>query len=131
MIEDVQGGRRGRTTVDRRWDDERGMVSVEAAFAIAAIVSVLILGIGAVLGVSAHVRCVDAARETARVAAQGDSARAMTVGRSVAPGGADISIRSDADRVVVTVHAELALLPGVDLGATAVAAMEPVAPAQS
>ncbi len=107
------------------------MVSVEAAFAIAAIVSVLILGIGAVLGVSAHVRCVDAARETARLAAQGDSARAMTVGRSVAPGGADISIRSDADRVVVTVHAELALLPGVDLGATAVAAMEPTAPGQS
>ncbi|MBJ7288668.1 MAG: pilus assembly protein TadE [Williamsia sp.] len=105
------------------------MVSVEAAFAIAAIVSVLVLGIGAVLGVSAHVRCVDAARETARVAAQGDSVRAMTVGRSVAPGGADISIRSDADRVVVTVRAELALLPGVDLGATAVAALEPMAPA--
>ena len=107
------------------------MVSVEAAFAIAAIVSVMVLGIGTLLGVSAHVRCVDAARETARVAAQGDSIRAMTAGRSVAPDGANISIRVDADRVVVTVDADLALIPGVDLGATAVAAMEPVAPVQS
>ncbi len=99
---------------------------MEAAFAIAAIVSALIVGVGAVLAVGAHVRCVDAARETARIAAQGDSARAMTAGRSVAPGGADIAIRVDGERVVVTVHAELSVLPGVDLGATAVAALEPV-----
>ncbi len=107
------------------------MVSVEAAFAIAAIITALLVGVGTVLAVAAHVRCVDAARETARLAAQGDSVRALTTGRSVAPGGADIAIRMDGERVVVTVHAELSLLPGVDLGASAVAAMEPVVPADS
>lgn len=116
----------GRHAV-RRLADERGMVSVEAAFAIASIVAVLVLGIGAVLAIGTHLRCVDAARETARIAAHGDASGALSAGRSVAPAGAEISIGGRGDRVVVTVHATSPVLPGVDLGAEAVAVREPIA----
>ncbi|MGZ8178290.1 TadE family type IV pilus minor pilin [Williamsia sp. SKLECPSW1] len=106
--------------------DDRGMVTVEAAFAIAAVVAVVVFGIGAVLGVATHVRCVDAAREVARLAAAGDP-RAVGAGRSVAPPGAAITVSLDADTATARVRARSPLLPGVDLGATAVAAREPEA----
>ncbi|GAA2056934.1 TadE family type IV pilus minor pilin [Williamsia deligens] len=104
--------------------DERGMVTVEAAFAIAAIVAVVVLGVGAVLGVATHVRSVDAAREVARLAAADDDS-ALARGRSVAPAGADISIAIDSDSVTARVRVRSPVLPGVELGATAVAAREP------
>ncbi|MBT0567131.1 pilus assembly protein TadE [Williamsia sp. CHRR-6] len=103
------------------------MVTVEAAFAIAAIVAVLVLGVGSVLAVGTHIRCIDAAREAARIAAQGDSAGASNAGRSVAPAGAGVDISVRGDRAVVSVRASSPMLPGVDLGATATAVIEPVA----
>ncbi|GAA1907893.1 hypothetical protein LX12_003418 [Williamsia serinedens] len=100
------------------------MVTVEAAFAIAAIVAVVVLGVGVVTATATHVRCIDAAREVARLAAA-DDPRALDAGRSVAPNGADVGLAVDADRVTARVHARSPLLPGVNLGATAVAVREP------
>lgn len=80
----------------------------------------------------AHVRCIDAAREGARVAARGDgTAAAVAVAARVAPSGARVEI-DEGDGVVdvtVTVRAvpPVPLLGGalaVQLSATATAAQE-------
>lgn len=105
--------------------DERGMVTVEAAFAIASIVAVVVMGVIAVVAVAAHVRCIDAAREAARVAAQGDSATAQRVAAQVGPRGASVIIRTEGDLVIAEVRADVPLMPGLDVGAKAVAAVEP------
>lgn len=76
-----------------------------------------VAGVGAV---AVHVRCVDAAREVARLAARGQDA--TTVAR---PAGAQVVVRRDGDRVVARVSAPAPLLPGVVVDAEAVAAMEP------
>ncbi|MGO3326298.1 TadE family type IV pilus minor pilin [Gordonia sp. (in: high G+C Gram-positive bacteria)] len=106
------------------FDDERGMVTVEAAFALAAIAVFLVTGVGAVTGVVTQIRCTDAAREVARLAAVGDES-APDVGRSVAPGGARISVSSAGETVTVTVSADLPMLPMTTVSARAVAAVEP------
>ncbi|GAB17696.1 hypothetical protein GOEFS_036_01350 [Gordonia effusa NBRC 100432] len=109
----------------RLHDDDAGMSTVESAYAIAAIVAVLILGIVGVSTVSAQVRCVDAAREVARLIAAGD-ATARDTGARVAPTGATISVNdSSPEYVEVTVETTVALLPGLDIRARAVAAREP------
>ena len=104
--------------------DETGMVSVEAAYAMAAIAAFLLLGVGAVAGVSAQIRCTDAAREVARLTAAGDDS-ARRVGAAVAPKGAGIEVGGDGDRVVVVVSADVPLLPMMSVSARAVAAREP------
>ena len=110
--------------------DERGMVTVEAAFAIASIVAVLVMGVIAVVAVAAHIRCIDAAREAARIAAQGDSATARRVAGQVGPRGASVSIRIDGDLVIASVRVDVPLMPGLDVGAKAVAAVEPGGPGE-
>ncbi|WP_287217467.1 TadE family type IV pilus minor pilin [Rhodococcus sp. (in: high G+C Gram-positive bacteria)] len=105
--------------------DDAGGVTVEAAFASASIVAVLVLCLGAVLSVSHQVRCQDAAREAARLAARGDGTRAVEVAARVAPSGASIEVRTDGDLVVATVTVDGPLLPMVTLTADAVAAVEP------
>ncbi|WP_050792813.1 TadE family type IV pilus minor pilin [Gordonia neofelifaecis] len=102
------------------------MVTVEAAYAMAAIAAFLLLGVGAVAGASAQIRCTDAAREVARLTAAGDST-ARRVGTAVAPRGAEIEVRGDGDEVVVQVSSGVPLLPLVTVSATAVAAREPEA----
>lgn len=104
--------------------DESGMVTVEAAYAMAAIAAFLLIGVGAVAGVSAQIRCTDAAREVARLAAAGDES-ARSLGATVAPKGAGIEVRDGADQVVVVVSAKVPLLPMVTVSARAVAAREP------
>lgn len=111
----------GRRSVLR---DDAGMVSVEAAYAMAAIAAFLLIGVGAVAGVSAQIRCTDAAREVARLTAAGDES-ARRVGATVAPGGAEIAVRGDGDEVVVEVSAGVPLLPMLTVSARAVAAREP------
>ncbi|MFC4373002.1 TadE family type IV pilus minor pilin [Nocardia halotolerans] len=104
-------------------------MTVEAAIALAALVCAVALCVGALLAASTQVRCVDAARETARLAARGDTAHAVAAGRTVAPPGAIVEFRADGDRVVATVAAGTPLLPGLRLRAEAVAVTEPgVAP---
>ncbi|WP_072813627.1 TadE family type IV pilus minor pilin [Rhodococcus zopfii] len=104
---------------------EQGGVTVEAAITLAALVSVLVLCLGAVLCVSHQFRCQDAAREAARLAARGDEARAVETAARVAPPDAHITLRDDEDLVVAVVSAPGPLLPLVTLTAEAVAVREP------
>ncbi|MGW0251051.1 TadE family type IV pilus minor pilin [Nocardia goodfellowii] len=99
-------------------------MTVEAAIALSAVVVAVVLCFGALLAASTQVRCVDAAREAARLAARGDEANAVAVARRVAPPGADVAMRVEGDRVVVVVSARSPLLPLV-LRADAVAMQEP------
>jgi hypothetical protein len=100
-------------------------VTVEAAIAFAAIVVAVVLCLGALLAASTQVRCVDAAREAARLTARGDQSNAMSAAERIAPPAADIAVRNEGDRVIAVVTARSALLPLLDLRAEAVAVLEP------
>ncbi|MGW0179423.1 TadE family type IV pilus minor pilin [Nocardia sp. NPDC003345] len=106
-----------------RADD--GAVTVEAAIALGALAAAVVLCVGAVFAAVTQVRCVDAAREAARLAARGDRAGAEPAARRVAPEGADISLRYEGERVVAVVTSETPLLPTLELRAEAVAVLEP------
>jgi hypothetical protein len=114
-----------RVYAPRRGAGERGAVTVEAAIALAALIVVVVLCLGALVAAVAQVRCVDAAREAARLAARGANGDALPTARRVAPPGADVSIRTDGDRVIAVVSARVPLLPLLRLRAEAVAAREP------
>lgn len=103
--------------------DDRGMVTVEAAYGIAAIVVAVVLAVGAVSGVIAQIRCTDAAREIARLQAAGhDDAEA--IGRQLVGSGSRITVRESDDRITVEVSARVLLLPGLRVSAQAVAVPE-------
>ena len=83
------------------------------------------LCVSGLMAVSMQVRCVDAAREAARLSARGDDSSASDAARNIAPDGAAVQLRRDGGFVVATVTTRLALLPGVIVAAQAVAAAEP------
>ena len=83
------------------------------------------LCLAGIAAVSMQVRCVDAAREAARLAARGDGDAAVAVARNIAPAGARVTVRRDGDLLVATVSARSALLPTVEIAAQAVSAAEP------
>lgn len=86
---------------------------------------VVVLCLAGVTAVSMQVRCTDAAREAARLAARGDTGSAETAARVVAPRGASVGLRRDGGFVVARVGGRSPLLPGVLITAEAVAAVEP------
>lgn len=86
---------------------------------------VLVLCLAGITAVSMQVRCVDAAREAARLAARGDERSALDAAHRVAPAGARVQVRRDGDFLVATVVARSKLLPSLDIGARAVSAAEP------
>jgi hypothetical protein len=86
---------------------------------------VLVLCLAGVTAVSMQVRCVDAAREAARLAARGDERSAVEAARRIAPVGSLVRVHRDGDFVVATVVAHSKLLPSLDIAAKAVAAEEP------
>lgn len=98
---------------------------MEAAFALAALVSVLVLCLAGITAVSAQVRCIDAAREAARLAARGDHSTATAVAGRIAPAGAAVRLRRDGEFAVATVSVRPALLAGLAITAEAVSAAEP------
>ncbi|MFI5715157.1 TadE family type IV pilus minor pilin [Nocardia sp. NPDC051750] len=100
-------------------------MTVEAAIALGALAVAVALCVGAVFAVITQVRCIDAAREAARLAARGDREAAVPAAQRVAPDGADISLRYEGDRVVAVVAADTPLLPALQLRAEAVAVREP------
>ena len=102
-----------------------GFTTVEAALAIASLVAVFALAVGGVAAVSTQVRCVDAAREAARLVARGDEGRAVGSARRIGPPDATVVVRREGDFVVASVSAQSRLLPGIRLGATAIAVLEP------
>ena len=92
--------------------------------AIAALVVGLVLCLAGLAALSMQVRCVDAAREAARLAARGDDRSAVEAAQRIAPPAARIQVRRDGDFLVATVVAHSKLLPTLDIAAKAVAAAE-------
>jgi hypothetical protein len=88
-------------------------------------VAVLAFCVAGLTAMSMQVRCIDAARESARLAARGDETAAVRTGRDIAPADAALDIRSDGGLVVASVTARSILLPGIGIRASAVAAIEP------
>lgn len=97
---------------------------MEAAFAIAALVVVLVLCASGITAVSLQIRCIDAAREAARLAARGDAAAAGRAA-TLAPEAAALQLQRDGGYVIATVSGRSALLPGLVISGRAVAAAEP------
>jgi uncharacterized membrane protein YjjB (DUF3815 family) len=89
------------------------------------LVVVLILCAAGLTAVSMQVRCVDAAREAARLAARGDEGSASGAAKGIAPEGAAMRLRRDGQFVIATVTAISPLLPGITIAAEAIAAAEP------
>ncbi len=100
------------------------MATAEAAFAILALVAVLAVCLAGLTAVSMQVRCVDAAREAARLAARGDDRGADRAARTVAPGSAVLRLRRNGTYVVAIVTSRSPFLPGISIGAEAIAAAE-------
>lgn len=98
---------------------------MEAALGVVTLVAVLVLCLAGVTAVSMQVRCIDAAREAARLAARGDERQAVATARGIAPSGALVQLRRDGEFVVATVTARSNLLPALGITATGVSAVEP------
>jgi uncharacterized protein (UPF0333 family) len=104
-------------------------VTIEAAVALSALVVVLALCLAGIGVLIAQVRATDAAGEAARQAARGDDAAARAAVVRLAPADSVLTL-SGTDVVTAQVEAPPlgALLPGIRVGATAVAAREPDVP---
>ncbi len=105
---------------------DRGMVTVEAAISLCGFVTVLAMVFAGMSMVLAEIRCVDAAREAARLVARGDAARASDAVGQIAP-GAGLAVDTSGDEIRVSVRdlATSGLLPGVHVAADAFAVQEP------
>ena len=91
--------------------------------AIAALVAVLLLCASGITAVSLQVRCIDAAREAARLAARGDDA-GFDAGARLAPAGASLDVRREGDYLIARVTARSLMLPGLVIAGEAVALAE-------
>lgn len=121
-------GGRIRVNPARALDDDRGAVTVEAALALCSLVAVMVLVVASVAAASAHLRCLDAAREAARLIARGEPERAREVGAAIAPAGAQVDVRIVGDQVEVRVSAAAVPgVPGLSLAGSALAVLEPAA----
>lgn len=106
---------------------DRGAVTVEAAIGLCALTVVFGLLIAAVMAVTGQLRCVDAAREAARLIARGQRPLADQAVAEIAPAGARLAVRIEGETATVEVTAEPAggLLPGVQLRGRAYTVLEP------
>ncbi|HEX7307826.1 TadE family type IV pilus minor pilin [Lentzea sp.] len=98
------------------------MVTVEAAVAVCALLAVMALAAAGLTAVIEQMRCTDAAREAARLAARGERQRGEQVAGEIAA-GASVVIHSEADAVRVVVGKRGPL--GLPLTAEAFAVLEP------
>jgi hypothetical protein len=122
-------GARGGT---RAPSGQRGTATAETVVVLPGLVAVALALAWLVALGATQVRVVDAAREVARAAARGDgTARAIGLGRQVAPDGATITVRQGGGQVVAHVRSDvrgpgglLGFLPAVHVHADAVAASE-------
>jgi hypothetical protein len=84
---------------------EAGMATAEFACAIPALLVVFVLALSAITTVTDQVRCVDAARATARALARGDSdAAALEIGHRLAPSRAAFTVARSEREVTVVVR---------------------------
>lgn len=116
---------RGPVPLRRPRDADGGAVSVEAALALCSLAVFLAIAVGALAAVGASIRCTDAARELARLAARGEPERGRAVAAALAPSGARLDLTDDGDTVVAEVSAELLHPLPLRIGGRAVAATEP------
>ena len=111
---------------------ERGAVTAELALGLPLVLAVTVGLVWLLAAASAQIRVVDAARESARSMARGDSeSAARAVAQQIAPAGAAIQVVVEGGRVAVTASAEVAgpgglfdFLPGVTVRSRAVAVLE-------
>jgi hypothetical protein len=105
---------------------DRGSVTVEAAISLSVLVVILALCLSGIGCAIAQLRCIDAAREAARLAARGDDDRVAAAVTSIAPAGAALRLDTDGNTVTATVSAGGVggLLPGITVTARAVAVKE-------
>lgn len=87
-------------------------------------VVVLVVCLAGITAVSMQLRCIDAAREAARLAARGDE-HALGIARRIAPDEAVVQVRRDGEFFVASVVVYSKLLPTLGISAKAVAAAEP------
>jgi hypothetical protein len=120
------GGADEAGTGPRRSVDE-GSVTIEAALGLAALAVVLMACLAGIACLMAQLRCADAAREAARLAARGDESAARAAVTVLAPSGASLVLSGGGDLVTATVGASAVggLLPGVTIEASASASREP------
>jgi Flp pilus assembly protein TadG len=106
---------------------DAGMVTVEGAIVLCAFVAVLGFALAAITAVTDQLRCTDAAREAARLAARGEPDRARSAAETIAPRGAHVAIQLDGDTIAVEVAATPAggLIPGLHVTGHAFAVAEP------
>lgn len=95
-----------RTRETRRVGGDQGAVTAEAALVIPSLLIVLMLCLSLVVTVHAQLRCVDAAREGARLAARGEErADVVATAQRLGPDGAAVSVARKGEWVVVSVRA--------------------------
>lgn len=111
-------------------DGDRGSVTVEAALALCSLAVFLAVAVGSVAAVAAHIRCIDAARELARLAARGEADRGHELAAGLAPSGARVSLTQQDGLVIAEVSTELLQPLPLRLGGRAVATLEPGATAR-
>lgn len=98
---------------------------MEAALALCSLAVFLGVAVNALAATAASVRCTDAARELARLAARGEPDRGRSVAATIAPSGAVITLVGRGDEIVVEVSAApVGLLP-LRIEGRAVAVLEP------
>ncbi|WP_425302657.1 TadE family type IV pilus minor pilin [Nocardia wallacei] len=127
MTEAIENPSDATTSEPNGAHGESGAVTVEAAIALAALVVAVSLCVGGLLAAPTQIRCVDAAREAARLTARGADSDALPAARRIAPPNASITIRTDGDYVIAVVTSGTPLLP-LHLHAEAVAVREPGEP---
>jgi Flp pilus assembly protein TadG len=112
-----------------RADPDAGMVTVEAAIALCAFVTMLAMILAGTSAVLDQIRCTDAAREAARLVARGEADLARDAVDRIAPHGATLTIDTNGDAVTAVVAADpvRGLVPGVRVRAEAYAVREPEA----
>jgi Flp pilus assembly protein TadG len=110
-------------------DRSRGSVTAEFAVLLPGLALLLAVVLSAGSAAAAQLRCIDAARSAARLAARHESPSAVVAAaRSAGPAGASVQVARAAGLVRVQVRAEVPLLlpghPSLGVAATAVAPME-------
>jgi Flp pilus assembly protein TadG len=113
--------------------DDSGAATAELAMALPLLLAVTVGLVWLLSVAAAQLRVVDAARESARAAARGDSTEeAVARGLEVAPPGSSITLTIGGGRVTAAAAGRVsgpgglfAFLPAVTLRAEAVAAAEP------
>ena len=116
------GARRGDPPLSPAGDT--GAVTVEAALALCALTVFLALALGALMAVAQTMRCADAARELARLAAGASRTAAVPSRPALAPAGARMDLVRTATRSPQLVSARLVGALPLTVGGRAVAALE-------